>query len=172
LTSRFTLDSMLEHSSSVWCRMLNLAVRRNRAYVRALSRPRAPKPELPPLLKAPMLPADFALQGEAIDRAISERGVAVNRDRILSLGSEQFLELLEKDHDVRKDQRIIGTRTDLTSFAQVQYAFQVMRAFEVVGVQPRSTRSRLSARLVTAKKYARSQASLICGKLRHVSCDL
>ena len=96
------------------------AAERDMAYVRALNPPRVPQPE-PPQLRQPVLPDGF--DAAAIDEAILERGIAIDRDRILSLGRGRFAELLALDRTARGSQRIIGSSTDLTSWQSVEFAF-------------------------------------------------
>ena len=78
--------------------------------------------KLPVLLK-PVLPTDFQARVDALDEEIYKRGMAVSRDRLLSLGQRRFHELLAKDRSARGLQRVIGTKTDLTSWRSVEYAF-------------------------------------------------
>jgi hypothetical protein len=96
------------------------AAEREMAYVRALNPPRVPQLE-PPQLRQPVLPDGF--DAAAIDEAIFERGVAIDRDRILSLGRERFAELLTLDRTARGAQRLVGSATDLTSWQSVEFAF-------------------------------------------------
>ena len=51
----------------------------------ALGRPLVARPELPPI-KEPVLPDNFAQRLAQLDEAISERGVAIDRERLVSLG--------------------------------------------------------------------------------------
>jgi hypothetical protein len=95
---------------------------REAAYLKALSPPRAPHPEPPPL-RQPLVTQDFGEHAATLDQQICERGVAIDRDRIISLGRERFAELLALDRTVRISQRIIGSSTDLTSWQSVEFAF-------------------------------------------------
>jgi hypothetical protein len=97
------------------------AAEREAAYIRALNQPTR-LTELP-ALKSPVLPRDFSARLAALDQRIYERGVAVSRERVLSLGQERFQDLLRRDESARLLQRIIGTKTDFTSWASVEYAF-------------------------------------------------
>jgi hypothetical protein len=99
---------------------------REQAELRALNGPPRASKQVLPLLHEPVLPKDFEQQVAALDQAIYERGFAISRDRLLSLGKERFRELLAKDGTARSWQRFIGTRTDLTSWPSVEYAFQLV----------------------------------------------
>jgi hypothetical protein len=59
----------------------------------------------------------------ALDAAIYRKGVAIDRERLFTLGRERFAELLRKDSVARAMQRVIGTRVDLTSWPSVEFAF-------------------------------------------------
>jgi len=87
--------------------------------------PRTPVPELP-YLKQPVLPRDFQVRLNALDRQIHERGVAVSRERLVSLGKEGFTDLLAKDYAARSVQRVIRSKTDLTSWPWVEYTFAMV----------------------------------------------
>jgi hypothetical protein len=79
------------------------------------------KPQ-PLQLREPRLHDDHAQRVANLDQEIYERGVAIDRDKLLSLGRERFARLLECDRAARTE-RVIGTRCDLTSFASVFFAF-------------------------------------------------
>lgn len=102
----------------------------------ALGRPRLPKPE-PPSIKAPILSQDFAQRLAALDKEIFKRGLAVDRERLLSLGHERFKQLLELDRKARSWQKI----ADFTRFGSVQDGLQ---AFEAATVPERKTAEQLS----------------------------
>src|SRR5262245_47431206 len=89
------------------------AAERESAYLQALSPPRMKNPG-PPVLKKPVLPGDFQIRLDKLDRQIHERGVAIDRERLLSLGKEQFVDLLVRDHAARAIQRAVGSHTDFT----------------------------------------------------------
>jgi hypothetical protein len=95
-------------------------------YLRSLGRPRLPAPELPPI-KTPILPDDFAQRVAELDEEIFARGVAVNTERILSLGRERFKKLLELDRTARSWQKI----ADFTRFESVQNGLQAFQAATV-----------------------------------------
>jgi hypothetical protein len=92
---------------------------REAAYLAALNRSSAPAPVLP-RLREPELPQEDL---DALDRDVFERGVAVDKDKLLALGKKRFQELLRKDSAARAVQRVIGTRTDLSSWHSVEFAF-------------------------------------------------
>jgi hypothetical protein len=119
------------------------AAQREMAYLAALSgRPRIAAPPLPSL-KEPQLPDDFKARLEALDDEIYERGIAVSRERLLSVGKERFQELLVLDRAARFLQRVIGTATDLTSWPSVWSAFASVNAL-VTPIKPRTDSERLT----------------------------
>jgi hypothetical protein len=69
-----------------------------------------------------VLPDDFQARLDKLDKEIHERGIGISRDRLPALGRERFQELLAKDKAARSLQRVIGTRTDLSSWASVERA--------------------------------------------------
>ena len=80
------------------------------------------KPPVPlPQLRAPQLAHDHAQRVAALDEKICERGVAIDRTKLLSLGKMRFAQLLAAERETRSE-RVIGTRCDLTSFASVLFA--------------------------------------------------
>ena len=95
---------------------------RDMAMVRALNPPSRTAPTEPEVRTA-ILPDDFKEQFARADREIYGRGVAVDRERLLSLGKERFTRLLETDRAARSTQRTIGSKTDLTRWASVEFAF-------------------------------------------------
>src|SRR5262249_21045526 len=72
--------------------------------------------------KQPMLPDDFADQAAAIDQAVFNKGVAINRDKRLALGHDRFQQLLRRDRTARISQRVVGSSTGLTSWQSVEFA--------------------------------------------------
>jgi hypothetical protein len=111
------------------------AAEREMAYARALSEPPRIHAQEPPPHKAPVIPFDVA----EIDEKIFERGIAIDRARLHSLGKERFEDLILLDGRARQWQRIIGTNTDLTSWERVRFAFDVVGSFDVAGIPPRKT---------------------------------
>jgi len=117
------------------------AAEREMAYLRGLSGPaRVPRAEPPPL-RGPALPEDFAEQAGAIDEAIYDRGVAIHRDQLLSLGRARFAELLEKDRSVRSLQRVLFN--DLTSWPDVAASFASVSALSA-HLPPRKMKEQMS----------------------------
>jgi hypothetical protein len=106
----------------------NEAAQRDAAYLRALNPPTTPPPALPSF-KQPALGKEFQSRLDALDEKIQGRGIAISHDRLLSLGKERFAQVLELDRAARSVQRVIGTRTDLTSWASVEFAFQQVNGF-------------------------------------------
>src|SRR5262245_31744910 len=119
------------------------AAERDMALARAMIPPQRRRVDPPPL-RDPELPADFAAHAAALNEKIFKRGVAVNCDRLVSLGKERFQELLGLDRAAREVQRVIGTRIDLTSWPSVEYAFQSANALSVTAV-PRRTNTDIMA---------------------------
>ena len=112
------------------------ASQREMAMIRALNRPPTQiKPEL--VLKEPRLPEDFAQQVGALDQQTYRKGVAVSRERLESLGKARFQQLLAADREARREQRVIGIRTDLTDWPSVCYAFLSTGALDQVPVPSR-----------------------------------
>jgi hypothetical protein len=104
--------------------------------IRALNRPATQiKPQL--VLKEPQLPHDFAQQVGALDQQTYRKGIAVSRERLESLGKARFQQLLAADREARREQRVIGIRTDLTGWPSVCYAFLSTGALDQVPVPPR-----------------------------------
>src|SRR6516225_169866 len=75
------------------------AAERDMAMARAMNPPRV-RIE-PPRVRAPVVADDFLEQISALDARIYNRGVALKRDRLLSLGKERFAELLALDRTAR-----------------------------------------------------------------------
>jgi hypothetical protein len=63
--------------------------------------------------------------------------VAIDRERLVSIGQKRFKSLLALDREARSLQRVIGHNTDLTAWRSTQFAFAVVRALEVTAVPPR-----------------------------------
>jgi len=101
----------------------------------------APRPLQQPqlTLKAPVISEDFVQQVATLDQKIYERGLAVSRERLMSLGHEVFQRLLAADHEARLEQREIEAGVDLTSWTSVYRALASMNAFASVPVPRRST---------------------------------
>ena len=93
---------------------------REDALLRAINPPRMQRIE-PPSLRAPVLPDGFAEQAAALDEEIFNRGVAIDRDRLVSLGRQRFAELLALDRTARSLQRVLIN--DFSSFASVESGF-------------------------------------------------
>jgi hypothetical protein len=114
------------------------AAQRDMAMMRDLNQGlSSPKPP-PPQLRAPVLPDDFAAQVRELDQKIYARGVAVDSERLLSLGRERFQELLAAEREARTE-RVIGTRCDLTSFPSSYYAFALNGALQHIPVPTPTT---------------------------------
>jgi hypothetical protein len=94
-------------------------------------------------LRAPQLDDDHAHRVATLTQKIYERGVAVDRDKLLSLGKQRFDELLAADR-VARSERVIGTRCDLTSFASVFLAFAQAGALQNLTVKPPTMHQQLS----------------------------
>ena len=91
------------------------------SYRRAMNGPpRHSIQQEPPRLRAPELAEDFVQQVTALDEKIFDRGVGFSRERLDSLGREQFQKLLAFDHEARTEQRAIDTGVDLSSWTSVQ----------------------------------------------------
>jgi hypothetical protein len=129
------------------------ASQREMDLIRSLNPPHRPRPEIPPLRKPKL---DF--DGTQIDEGIYERGIAISRDRLVSLGRRRFDELLAADHEARSLQRVIGPKTDLTSFPSVAWTFQALNLFQPVGVPVRS-----AAEIASGTEDDREQAREIKG---------
>jgi hypothetical protein len=93
------------------------AAEREMAYLKALGTPRLAQPELPPI-KAPELPSDFAAQVAELDQEIYGRGVAIDSERLVSLGKERFTHFLAADRKFPRD--AIGASVDLSSFGRLR----------------------------------------------------
>jgi hypothetical protein len=101
----------------------------------------SPKPP-PPQLREPRLSDDHAQHVADLDREIYERGVAVDRDKLLSLGKARFDELLAADR-VARSERVIGTLIDLTSFPSVFFALSQAGALWQIPVPRPKTKDQL-----------------------------
>jgi hypothetical protein len=98
---------------------------------RAMGRPYVAPPELP-VIKEPVLPGDFAAKVAALDQEILDRGIAVDRERLMSLGKQRFTELLAADRKAPRASH--GGGMDLTRWESVQPA---LHAFQAPGVPVR-----------------------------------
>jgi hypothetical protein len=119
------------------------AARRDEALLRGLNRADARMVIREPELRQPVLGKEFFARIEALDHEIVERGVAIDRDRLVSLGRERFDELLTCDRGARTWQRIIGTRRDLTSWASVFHALAENGAMRQIPVPERKSYEQL-----------------------------
>jgi hypothetical protein len=108
---------------------------REASYLRALNPPPVPQPE-PPQLRGPSLPDGFNVA--QIDQAIFERGIAISKERLVSLGEERFAQLLLLDRETRQLQRVTGPQTDFTDWPSVAHAFASRNALNS-GLAPRKT---------------------------------
>jgi hypothetical protein len=77
----------------------------------------------PPIIKAPVLSDDFAARLATLDEVIMSRGVAIDRQRLVSLGKKRFAELLA----LRREMSNRGSWDELR--------------FDELGERARSTRS-------------------------------
>jgi hypothetical protein len=114
---------------------------REMAWLRDMNR--AAGVTLTPELKQPVLPEDFAQQVESLDRKIYERGIAVDREKLVSLGKQCFDELLAADRTARTE-RVIGTHCDLTCWPSVCYFFAQGGAILQVPVPRRTATEQLT----------------------------
>ena len=113
-----------------------IASREEMAFMRSLGNPRRHKSELPQL-KAPILSDDFEQRIEQLDDEIMSRGVAIDRDKLQSLGRQRFEQLLAADRKARS-----GTAVgDLTNWQSVQ---QALGAFEASSIKARTTHEQVS----------------------------
>jgi len=135
----------------------NEAAQREAAELRALNAPTtASKLELP-RLRSSALPDDFVDRIDALDEAMFERGVAIDRDKLVSLGKERFNDLLEKDRVARTAQRVIGTTTDLSCFGSI------FQSFFICGALTTSVRPRKPSEVFSGEGADREAASKIDG---------
>ena len=74
-------------------------------------------------LRQPVLPDDHADRIAELDQKTYERGISLDGETLLVLGRKEFAELLEADRTCRGEQRVFGSGTDLSSFADVFCAF-------------------------------------------------
>jgi hypothetical protein len=113
--------SLPQHSTEVSEAISREAGERDLAMLRAMNPPTF-EASTKPSIREPELPADFASNAARLDREIVDRGIAVDREKLLALGKERFARLLEADRLARDEQRVFGTRTDFTRFESVQFA--------------------------------------------------
>jgi hypothetical protein len=113
------------------------ASEREMAFLRALNRTADMSHSSALQLKSPRLTDDFSQRVAALDDDIFARGVAVDRQKLVTVGKQGFEQLLEADHVARSEQRVIGSLADLTSFASVYHAFALAGALQVSSVPQR-----------------------------------
>ena len=111
------------------------AAERDLAMIRAMNAPAWQPTE--PEVRAPIFPDNWQELVAQLDQDIVERGVGVDRKKLVALGQERFARLLEADGEARNE-RVIGTKTDLTSWPSVQFAFATASAL-ATGVPRRKT---------------------------------
>jgi hypothetical protein len=115
-----------------------IAAREEMARDRAMfGTPRRAQPELE--VKAPTLPEDFKAQVVALDEKIFSRGIAIDRERLLSLGRERFEQLLAADRKAPRGR--IGAGVDVSQWQSVQSA---LSAYECASVPRRTTNEQVS----------------------------
>jgi len=98
---------------------------REEALSRAMNPPRTPKLD-PPRLRQPVLSDNALHEIDALDAAVFGRGIAVGRERLVSLGKQRFEELRALDRDVRAFQRILFV--DLSQWHSVEQSFAIAGA--------------------------------------------
>jgi hypothetical protein len=112
--------------------------KRDAALLAALNEPpRVAKPEL--TLKHPRVPEGYEQRIADLDADIYERGIAIDRDRLVSLGEARFQRLLAADREARTLQRVIDIRCDLTRWEAVHHALAQTGALGQVPVPARKT---------------------------------
>jgi hypothetical protein len=104
---------------------------REDAYLKALNPPRIAAVE-PPSLRQPLLSSGFVDRVDALDQAVFQRGIALDRERLVLLGKARFDDLLALDRDVRAFQRVLFD--DLTSFSSVAASFATVDALTASSV--------------------------------------
>jgi hypothetical protein len=114
---------------------------REAAMLRALNEPQFRVKRIAPaeILRQPHLPHDFAEQITALDEKTFRKGIAIDRDRLLSSGKERFEALLAADHEARQEQKVIGGRIDLSDWRSVYLALCHYGAIAAVPVPQRTT---------------------------------
>lgn len=125
------------------------AAEREMALVRAMNPPPLPKLEAR-ALRRPVLPVGF--DAAQLDQQVFERGVAIDRDRLLSLGKALFDDLLSRDHDVRSFQRVLFN--DLSSWPSVLQSFAANNAL-VTNIPYRRTADVVAGRHIDREQAAR-----------------
>jgi len=115
----------------------NEAAQREQAYVDSLNRNEWFKALPEPALREPQKPENFEQKLQELDEGIVARGIPVSRARLLSLGRKRFEELLEADHKAREEQRVVGVRTDFTSWSSVYQSFAASGALRNLPVPER-----------------------------------
>jgi hypothetical protein len=96
---------------------------RDMAMIRAMNPPTIRKELTRPPIREPELPPDFASRAAKLDKEIVERGIGVDRSKLLALGKERFTKLLALDCEARGEQRIFGPRIDFSRWPGVEFAF-------------------------------------------------
>ena len=100
------------------------AAERERAMLESLNRGSAANqkgPPPPPDLLPPM-PQD-SVAPVVNDKNIYQRGVAIDKDKLVSLGQERFPQLLAHEREARAEQRAVGVIDDLTDWPNVFVMF-------------------------------------------------
>lgn len=110
-----------------------------------------------PVLRQPLLPGKFQERLDELDKEIYGRGVAISRERLLSLGRSRFTEMLTKDRIARSLQRVVSTGTDLTSWPSVEFSFAE------AGALTTSVRKRRNAEVNAGIGEDREAAARIAG---------
>ena len=118
------------------------AAARDMQMMRDLNRGYSPKPS-PPQLRERRLHDDHAQRVGDIKPKIYGRGVAIDRDKLLSLGKARFQQLLAAER-VARSERVIGIRTDCTSFESVLCAFAQAGALNDLTVKEPTMHEQLS----------------------------
>jgi len=115
------------------------AVARDLALMRDLNDGASLLPKPPRIqLRCPRLPSDHAQRVADLTQNIYERGVALNKGKLLALGKARFAQLLKADRAARTE-RVIGTRCDLSLFASVYFAFAQSGALQLLPVPAPTT---------------------------------
>ena len=79
----------------------------------------------------------------ALDEDIYQRGLAIDKDKLVSLGQERFPQLLAHEREARGEQRAIGLLADLTEWATTFAMFARVGALRAVPVRQRTTHEQL-----------------------------
>ncbi|PYK64987.1 MAG: hypothetical protein DME50_10650 [Verrucomicrobia bacterium] len=132
------------------------AAQREMAKIRAMNPPPWRRSRRPPIREAE-LSADFATRIAKLDQEIVERGVAVDRSKLLMLGKSRFAELLAADREARGIQRVFRPRNDFSRWSSVQLAFARVGALES------SIRARSNSEILAGAGVDREAAREIVG---------